>query len=152
MKKQILTGAVTLGLMGSVVACSQSSDGAGSDPLIGEWRMTSLEVGTEGDLQTVPYSGQITFTSDTVSVQAMNPDTEAPDTALTVQGYEAFYGDLTIDSDAGTFTITVESALARDLIGQSLDRNFEVDGDTLVLTPSDPADGFRVTYERHSSS
>lgn len=67
-----------------------------------------------------------------------------------LQGYESFHGDLVTESDgtSGTFTISVESALARDLIGQTLHRAHEVDGDTLVPTPSDPADGFRATYER----
>lgn len=112
--------------------------------------MISLETGGEGSYSTVPYSGQIDFDADTVSVQAMNPDTSAPDTAYTVNGYEAFYGGLSVDAGAGTFSVQVESALARDLIGQTLTRNYEVTGDTLVLTPIDPAEGWRVTYERHA--
>ncbi|WP_261776059.1 MULTISPECIES: hypothetical protein [unclassified Rhodococcus (in: high G+C Gram-positive bacteria)] len=52
------------------------------------------------------------------------------------------------DGTSGTFTISVEAAPARGLIGQTLHRAYEVDGDTLVPTPSDPAHGFRVTYER----
>jgi len=116
--------------------------------LIGEWEMTSLEVGTEGDLSAVPYGGQVIFTdAGTMAVQAANPDTAAPDGPYTVNGYEAFYGEVTpVDGDS--FTVEVESALARDLVGQSLARNFEVTGDTLVLTPTDPAEGFRATYER----
>ena len=43
---------------------------------------------------------------------------------------------------------SVESSLARNLIGQELARNFEVNGDTLVLTPPNPAEGWRATYER----
>ena len=152
MKRLLTTGVAALGLLMTTVGCSQAEDNSSSDGLTGEWRMTSLEVGTEGDLAPVPYSGQVVFTDDTMSVQAMNPDTSAPDTPLTVQGYEAYYGDLTTDADAGTLTVTVESAAARDLIGQTFDRNFEVDGDTLVLTPADPSEGFRVTYERHSDS
>ena len=121
----------------------------GMSALVGGWRMTLLEVGTEGNLQPVPYSGQIIFTkSGTMSVQAMNPDANAPDTPYTMNGYEAFYGTVTIDDDAGTFVVTVESSLVRTLIGQSLTRVFEVSGDTLVLTPADPAEGWRVTYER----
>ena len=113
--------------------------------------MTTLEFGTEGNLQTVPFSGQIIFTeAGTVAVQAMNPDASAPDTPYTLGGYEAFYGPVTIDEGAGTFEIDVESAVARDLIGQSLTRNYEVSDDTLVLTPTDPSEGWRVTYERAS--
>jgi lipocalin-like protein len=121
----------------------------GMGRLVGEWRMTSLEVGTEGNLQPLPYSGQIIFTkSGTMSVQAMNPDANAPDTPYTVNGYEAFYGTVTVDKAAGTFVVTVESSLVRDLIGQRLARVFDVSGDTLVLTPTDPAEGWRATYER----
>jgi hypothetical protein len=38
--------------------------------------------------------------------------------------------------------------LPRNLVGQSVTRKFDVAGDTLVLTPPDPAEGWRVTYER----
>ncbi|GAA1741798.1 lipocalin-like domain-containing protein [Isoptericola hypogeus] len=158
MKKKSLIVPMTLGLALSLAACSQPAGEAASqtagqadtdDELTGLWQMTSLEVGTDGDLQEVPYSGQIAFTTDTMSVQAMNPDTEAADTEFTLGGYEAYYGDATIDAEAGTFAVEVESAAARDLIGQTLERRFEVTDDTLVITPVDPADGFRATYERH---
>ncbi len=148
-----LTLAVALGLTLLVsappfVQPSLAAD-RGAGPLVGAWRMTSLEVGTEGDLQPVPYSGQIIFTKfGTVSVQAMNPDPSAPDTPYTRNGYEAYYGNVTIDRSALTFEMTVESALVRDLIGQSLTREYEVRGGTLVLTPPEPAEGWRATYER----
>jgi hypothetical protein len=120
-----------------------------TSPLVGAWRMTSLEFGTEGNLQPVPYSGQVVFTeSGIMSVQAMNPDANAPATKYEINGYEAYYGTFTIDDDAKTFVVTVESSLVRNLIGQSLTRIFEVSGDTLVLTPTDPAEGWRATYER----
>jgi hypothetical protein len=83
-----------------------------------------------------------------MSVQAMNPDPSAPDTPYTRNGYEAFYGDAAVDKAAGTFVVTVESSLVRDLIGQSLTRAYDVRGDTLVLTPPDPSEGWRATYER----
>jgi len=121
-----------------------------TNPLSGEWRMTSLEGGGPDAYTTIPYNGQIDFNSETASVQAMNPDTTAADTAYTVQGYEAFYGDLSIDREAGTFSVEVESALARDLIGQTLTRNYEVTDNTLVLTPVDATEGWRATYERHA--
>jgi hypothetical protein len=122
---------------------------SGLGKLVGQWRMTSLEVTVDGSSQTVPYSGQIVFTkAGTMAVQAMNPDRTAPDTPYTVSGYEAFYGDVDVNRRAGTFTVTVESAAARDLIGQRLTRVFDVSARTLVLTPADPAEGWRVTYER----
>lgn len=150
MRTLAIAGMAVAGLLVTTAACTQATDEESGGELAGEWRMTTLEVGTDGVLVEVPYSGQVIFTDDTMSVQAMNPDTSAPDTPLTVQGYEAYYGDLTTDDDAGTLSVTVESAAARDLIGQTFTRNYEIDGDTLVLTPSDPAEGFRVTYERNS--
>jgi hypothetical protein len=120
-----------------------------TSPLVGGWRMTSLETGTPGNLRPVPYSGQIIFTrSGTVSVQAINPDTSAPDTPYTINGYEAFYGTVAVNKAAGTFVVTVESAAVRNLIGQRLTRVFKVSGDRLVLTPTDPAEAWRVTYKR----
>jgi hypothetical protein len=145
----VLTLALALLVSAAPPFAQQSMADRGAGPLVGTWRMTSLEVGTEGKLQPVPYSGQIVFTkSGTMSVQAMNPDPNAPDTPYTRNGYEAFYGTLTVDRAAGTFVVTVESSLVRDLIGQRLTRVFEVKGDRLVLTPPDPAEGWRATYER----
>ena len=142
--------ALALVLLASAPSFAQpSTTRHGTSSLVGAWRMTSLEVGTEGNLQPVPYSGQIIFTkSGTISVQAMNPDTNAADTPYTVNGYEAFYGTVAVDKAAGTFVVTVESSAVRDLIGQKLTRVFRVSGSTLVLTPADPAEGWRVTYKR----
>lgn len=142
--------ALALALLASApVFARASATDRGTGSIVGVWRMTSLEVGTAGNLQPVPYSGQIVFTkSGTMSVQAMNPDANAADTPYTRNGYEAFYGTFTVNKAARKFVVTVESALARDLIGQSLTRVFRVSGDTLVLTPPDPAEGWRATYQR----
>lgn len=101
-----------------------------------------------GSYRSTPHSGQIAFTDSTVAVQATNPDTIAPDTAYTVRGYESFYGDLTADDQAGTFLVRVTSR-RRDLIGQTLTRRYRVSGNTLVLTPIDATEGWRVTDARH---
>jgi hypothetical protein len=142
--------ALALALLVSAFTFAQPSQAhRNTSPLVGAWRMTSLEVGTERNLQPVPYSGQIIFTkSGTMSVQAMNPDADAPDTPYTRNGYEAFYGTVTVDKAARTFVVTVESSAVRDLIGQSLTRVFKLSRDTLTLTPTDPAEGWRVTYKR----
>ena len=136
-------------LMFAPTFAQSSSAGRGAGNLVGEWRMTSLEVGPEGGLQPVPYSGHVIFTTTgTMSVQATNPDSEAPDTRYTVNGYEAFYGIVEVERSAGRFAVTVESSVARDLIGQTLTRAYDVSGDTLVLTPIDASEGWRVTYQR----
>jgi hypothetical protein len=143
MKLKIATFA--LALSAAMPAFAQE----GQSPITDAWRMTSLEVGTEGNLQPIPYSGQVIFSeAGTLSVQAMNPDANAPDTPYTTNGYEAYYGPVTINDEDNTFVITVESSLVRNLIGQSLKRKWDVSGDTLTLTPDDPAEGWRVTYER----
>jgi hypothetical protein len=149
-KLKIAPLALALALLASAPPIAQSSTrDRGMGRLVGEWRMTSLEVGTEGNLQRVPYSGQIIFTkSGTMSVQAMNPDANAPDTPYTRHGYEAFYGTVTVNNAAGTFVVTVQSSLVRDLVGQRLTRVFKVSRDRLVLTPTDPAEGWRATYKR----
>ncbi|PPF52859.1 hypothetical protein C5B94_11280 [Clavibacter michiganensis] len=130
---------------------SATATATGTAPLsalAGAWEMTRLEVGTAGDLAPVPYSGQVVFTdAGTMSVQARNPDAAAPDGPYTVGGYEAFHGTVApVDDDS--LTVEVDSALAPTLVGQTLARDFAVTGDTLVLTPTDPSEGFRATYQR----
>ena len=121
----------------------------GESPIVGAWRMTSLEVGAGGNLKPVPYSGQVIFTeAGTLSVQAQNPEAKAPDTPYTRNGYEAYYGPVAINDRDKTFVITVESSLVRNLDGQSMKRKFDVSDSKLVLTPDNPAEGWRVTYER----
>ena len=118
-------------------------------PVIGAWRMTALEVGAAGNLQAIPYSGQLVFTQGgTLSVQAMNPDANAADTPYTTKASEAYYGPVEIDDAKNIFAITVQSSLVRDLIGQRLERKFEVTGDKLVISPVDAAEGWRVSYDR----
>lgn len=118
--------------------------------IVGAWRMTSLQfTNSEGSLAEVPYSGQVIFSqSGSHSVQAMDPDPAAKPTTYTANGYEAYYGPVEIDEAKNTFTITVESSLVRDLIGQKLVRKFQVTEDQLVILPADPSEGWRVTYER----
>jgi hypothetical protein len=146
-KRTITTLAICLAL--ALFMPNPASAQVCTSPLVGAWRMTSLEVGTEENLHPTPYSGQVIFTgSCTLSVHAMNPDSNAPATPYTMDGNEAYYGPVTIDDAANTFVITVESSLVRNLIGQSMSRKFDVSGDTLVLTPTDPSEGWRVTYER----
>ncbi|WP_432198139.1 hypothetical protein [Streptomyces sp. bgisy027] len=149
-KLKIGSLAAALALLVSAFSFAQPSAAhSGTSPLVGGWRMTSLEAGTEGNLRPVPYSGQIIFTkSGTMSVQAMNADADATDTPYTRNGYEAFYGVVTVNKATNRFVVTVKSSLVRDLIGQSLTRVYKLSGNTLVVTPVDPAEGWRVTYRR----
>ncbi len=141
---KIATMALTMALSTPAVAQENRS------PIVGAWQMTSLESAVaDGTYITVPYSGQVIFTEGgTLSVQAKNANPDAEDTTYTMKGYEAYYGPVVVDDEAGTFTITVASSLVRALEGQSLVRNFEVTDDQLVLTPVDSSEGWRVTYDR----
>lgn len=69
-----------------------------------------------------------------------------------MNGYEAFYGTYRVDNAGKTFAVTVQSSAVRSLVGQRLTRVFSVSKDRLVLTPSDPAEGWRVTYKRAKGS
>lgn len=139
-------------ILAAALALAFTSPAFASDaksPIIGAWRMTALEVGAAGNLQAIPYSGQLVFTQGgTLSVQAMNPDANAADTPYTTKAYEAYYGPVEIDDAKNIFAITVESSLVRNLIGQRLERKFEVTGDKLVISPVDAAEGWRVNYDR----
>jgi hypothetical protein len=144
---------VAFALAAGIVAagCAQVGPEKRKSPLIGVWRMTSLEVGdSAGQLRRIPYSGQIVFTeAGTMSVQAMNPDRNAAPTPYTSNGYEAFYGTVDIDDAKGTFVVTVESSLVQSLIGQKMHRVFRVTNNEMVLASANPQEKFRVAYERH---
>ncbi|NKN37519.1 lipocalin-like domain-containing protein [Agrobacterium sp. a22-2] len=139
-------------ILAAALALAFTSPAFASDaksPIIGAWRMTALEVGAAGNLQAIPYSGQLVFTQGgTLSVQAMNPDANAADTPYTTKAYEAYYGPVEIDDTKNIFAITVESSLVRNLIAQRLERKFEVTGDKLVISPVDAAEGWCVSYDR----
>ena len=124
------------------VAQAQSSP---AEQIVGFWQLRTPQgvVVTEE-----AFTSQIIFSDDgLMAVQAMSPDPDGTSTYMRA-GYEAYYGTYEVDAEAGTVTFTVESAIARDLIGRELERNLEVSADELTLTPTDPDESWRVTYER----
>ncbi|KRA99877.1 hypothetical protein ASD83_05160 [Devosia sp. Root685] len=122
-----------------------SQENSPADLLEGVWQMLPPE---GVDASEPHFTGQIVFSeAGTMSVQAMDPDPTLTTTYM-VDGYEAFYGTYEVDEAGGTFVVTVESALGRDLIGQELERAFEVTEGRLTLTPTNPEEKWRVTYER----
>ncbi len=144
--KNFMITLMALTLAASSLAFADDSKSA----ITGTWRMTSLHVTDASGKQTeIPYSGQVIFSQGgTLSVQAMNPDAAAEPTPYTANGYEAYYGPVEVDEAKKRFAIMVESSLVRNLIGQRMERRFEVDNDQLTITPADPKEGWRVTYER----
>lgn len=148
MKSYLKFALTTIALVTAVPAFAQD----GTSPIIGAWQMTSLQfTNPEGKVVDVPYSGQLVFAdTGTLSVQAMDANPDAKPTTYTANAYEAYYGPVKIDNTAKTFTITVKSSLVRDLIGQELVRKFEVTGDQLVISPVDPSETWRVSYNRQN--
>ncbi|MDT3253756.1 lipocalin-like domain-containing protein [Serratia sp. root2] len=143
---------VKMKLAALLLALASTSPAFAKDksPLEGAWRMIKFEVASKGKLQPVPYSGQLIITeAGTLSAQAMNPDPNAAPTPFTANGYEALYGTVVINDSTNTFVATVQSALVRNLIGKKMERTFKVSGNRMVLSPIDPSEGWRVTYERY---
>jgi len=101
--------------------------------------LTTLEVWSDGILRRISQTHAVQ--DRTLSVHAMNPDPDAEPTTYAMNGYEAYYDPVVIDEVDNTFAITVESSLVRDLIGQELERVFEVTEDQLVITPVNPEEG-----------
>ncbi|MER8404029.1 hypothetical protein [Mesorhizobium sp. M0185] len=128
MTMRLKIAALALALSVATPAFSQES------PIIGAWRMRSLEAGAEGNLKPVTYSGQVIFTeAGTLSVQAQNPDAKAPDTPYTANGYEAYYGPVAINDQDKTFVITIESSLVRNLDAGQSGRRLARDLRTLLI-------------------
>ncbi len=82
-----------------------------------------------------------------MSTQAKNLVPGAPDTDDTVEGYESYYGALTVGS-GDSFTVHIESSSSDKLVDQTVVRTYHITGDQLVITPQNASEGRRVTYER----
>ena len=132
-------------LTGLLLASPVLAESSASEQIVGFWQLRTPEgVVVSEDV----FTSQIIFSETGVmSVQAMSPDPDAESAYMRV-GYETYYGTYAVDEAAGTVTFTVESAIARDLIGQELERNVEVSENELTLTPTNPDESWSVTYER----
>jgi hypothetical protein len=125
------------------------------DQFVGAWRLTSLErQEADGKVHKIDCCGLFVFTRDShMSVQVMQRNLEAEGHAGQEQysqgGYEATYGTYKIDAKTHTFTIHVEGALVRSLIGKELPRIYEFSGKQLVVQPSNPHEHWKVTWERY---
>jgi hypothetical protein len=137
--------AVMLAALMALTAPSIAQESSPGKLLEGVWQMLPPE---SVDASEPYFTGQIVFSeAGTMSVQAIDPDPTLTTTYM-VNGYEAFYGTYEVNEAEGTFVVTVDAALGRVLIGQELERAFEVTDDRLTLTPTNPEENWRVTYER----
>ena len=124
------------------------------DQFIGAWRLLWLEEdGADGKAHRADCEGLLVYTRDGhMSVQVMYRNTGREKNAAPVQyaqgGYEASFGRYEID-DSHTFTFHVDGALVRTLIGKDLKRVYEFSGDQLIVRSPDPAEHWRVSWERY---
>ena len=142
MKSLLLVSLVMLSMGGG--AAQSVHKAPNQNRLVGAWKLVSLEEpGHKADCD-----GMFVFTRDgKASVQVMYRT--APTGSAYVQGgYEASYGSYRIDSSS-TFTFHIDGALVRTLIGKDLKRAYEISGNRLTVTSTDPNEHWKVVWERY---
>jgi hypothetical protein len=150
---------VVSSVLAGAISCAGQQRGAPQQDLNGDvrarlagaWRLASLEEpDAGGSLRRVECTGSLVFTRDgrmAVQVMYRSPQPEGS-SAYAKSGYEASFGTFDVDERARTFTFHVEGALVRSLIGRELPRIFELSEDRLVVTSTNPAEHWRVIWER----
>jgi hypothetical protein len=146
---------VLLALGISIVGQTRTPEAAatpanGSNPFIGSWRLVSLEeADANGRVHKAECSGIFIFSADgKASVQVMYRSPKTDNNDYAEGGYEASFGSYEIN-DAHTFTLHVEGALVRTLVGKDLKREYVFTGNQLIVKSSDPNERWRVTWERN---
>jgi len=136
----------------AVIAFSQRvSD---RERLIGAWRLVSIaSPGPDGKLSVSHPAGMLTYTRDGhISVQLMYP---ASGTAISNQyvsnGYEASFGSYQVDEAKHILTHHVQGSNTRDLlVGKSLPRRYQFDGDgNLIIKSARSDEHWSVTWRHY---
>jgi hypothetical protein len=145
---------VSAGILFLSLAMANLSEAVPRDRFAGAWRLAWLEEpDAKGEIHRIDCTGMLVFTRDGhMSVQVMQTKPQAPSQAAAVQyaqgGYEASFGRYQLDERARTLTFHVEGALVRTLVGKDLVRSFELTGNQLIVRSADPAERWRVGWER----
>lgn len=137
--------------------CAPDPAAEADNPFVGGWSLASWESRTVAGEVSLPYdgnpAGQITYTADgRMSAQLMRMGREFPDAAevggqemrdAILGGFFSYYGDYSVDMEAGVVTHHVQGALLPSWVGSDRPRSFTFDGpDRLILsTEPDPARG-----------
>ena len=131
------------------VASLSADEPRNQDRLVGAWKLVSLEEPRpDGQLHKADCTGMFVFTRDGMaSVQVMYRNAESG-SAYAQEGYEASYGSYRIESSS-TFTVHIEGALVRTLIGKDLKRVYEISGNRLTVKSTDPNEHWEVVWERY---
>ncbi|HTT18143.1 MAG TPA: lipocalin-like domain-containing protein [Candidatus Sulfotelmatobacter sp.] len=140
---------LSLVLFSSLAAARSAQAGTSQNPLIGAWKLVSLEdPSSDGQMHKADCAGQFVFTNDgKASVQVMYRSAQTG-SAYAQSGYEASYGSYDID-DSSTFTFHIDGALVRTLIGKDLKRAYEISGKRLTVKSTDPNEHWKVIWERY---
>lgn len=146
-----------LGLI--TVAKTRSQDRGGNEDIherfAGAWRLVWLEEpDADGKVHRADCTGLLVYTRDGhMSVQVMyrNPQTgsQAGPVQYAQGGYEASFGTYQVNEGAHTFTLHVEGAMVRSLIGKDLPRAFELSGNQLIVKSTNPNEHWRVAWEHY---
>ena len=145
MKKLLSLGAVPLfiGMAAVTLSGSQGRGGNGvRDRFVGAWRLAWLEEeSADGKIHRADCTGLLVYTRDGhMSVQVMYrnppPGTNAAPVQYAQGGYEASFGTYEIGEHAHTFTLHVEGALVRTLIGKDLKRVYDLSGKQRIVKSS----------------
>lgn len=137
--------------------CAPDPAAETDNPFVGAWSLASWESRSADGEVTLPYdgnpAGQITYTADgRMSAQLMQVGREFPDASeaggqemrdAILGGFFSYYGDYSVDMEAGVVTHHVEGALLPSWVGSDRPRSFTFDGPgRLILnTEPDPARG-----------
>lgn len=137
-----------------LLALGQSSRAQTSarDQIVGAWRLVALEHrDATGKTSHCDCTGQFIFTRDghaAVQLMDRNPGAGAA-SGYSQGGYEATFGSYVIDEQTHTFTLRVDGALVRNLIGKELPRRYELTDNRLVVRPVGTDEQWSVTWERY---
>ena len=129
--------------------------------IVGTWHLVTRTVSVDGKTLIDPVLGaqplgRLSYdASGAMSLQMMRTgrtaaigtpaDAKDRTNQRVILGYDSYFGKYTVDERAGTVTHHVEASLFPEDVGQHWVRPFTLDGDTLTLSFTSPADGVNRT-------
>jgi hypothetical protein len=122
---------------------------------IGAWRLVSLEVvNADGKVHRGDSTGMFVFTREgRLAVQVMDRTPQAAPHAGAEQyaqgGYEATFGRFDVDERTHTFAYYVEGSLVHTLVGKTLARVYEFQGNQLIVKSANPKERWRAVWEHY---
>jgi hypothetical protein len=125
--------------------------GHNSGSIVGTWHLVSLEQPeADGKVHPVDCTGLLVLTADGhMAVQVMQNHPKPSTSQYSQNGYEATFGSVRVDAASHTFVLHVEGALVSSLRGKDLPRAFELHGNQLTIKSTDPAEHWRVVWQRY---